>query len=176
MKQSPRNIFEIFSCSWALENFQPVPGSQIVGEGLRRSCSPQFPPVLFSCLPFLNSTDPTISQPGTGQKILGILEGSERIFPRKRSLGATGKNISDILACSSCATPFSVFTTFRRHLGSITEKTHGNMESIFLIDVEIQRYIAANNCHSQKGNKFVNFRLNFSYFCIENKGESKSKL
>ena len=26
----------------------------------------QFPPVLFSCLPFLNSADPTISEPGTG--------------------------------------------------------------------------------------------------------------
>ena len=109
MKQSPRNIFEIFSCSWALENFQPVPGSQIVGEGLRRSWSPQFPPVLFSCLPFLNSAGPTISQPGIGKKILGILEGSERIFPRKRSLGATGKNISDILAYSSRVPLLSVF-------------------------------------------------------------------
>ena len=28
--------------------------------------SPQFPPVLFSCLRFLNSADPTISEPGTG--------------------------------------------------------------------------------------------------------------
>ena len=28
--------------------------------------SPQFPPVLFSCLRFLNSADPTISGPGTG--------------------------------------------------------------------------------------------------------------
>ena len=32
----------------------------------RNPCSPQFSPVLFSCLPFLNSADPTISQPGTG--------------------------------------------------------------------------------------------------------------
>ena len=39
---------------------QPVPGSQIVGE------TPQFFPVLFSCSRFLNSTDPTISEPGTG--------------------------------------------------------------------------------------------------------------
>ena len=31
-----------------------------------RPCSSQFPPVLFSCLPFLNSADPTISEPGTG--------------------------------------------------------------------------------------------------------------
>ena len=34
-----------------------------------RSCrtfSPQFPPVLFLCLRFLNSADPTISEPGTG--------------------------------------------------------------------------------------------------------------
>ena len=29
-------------------------------------CSPQFPPVLFSCLPFLNSADSTISEPGIG--------------------------------------------------------------------------------------------------------------
>ena len=29
-------------------------------------CSPQFPSVLFSCLCFLNSADPTISEPGTG--------------------------------------------------------------------------------------------------------------
>ena len=28
--------------------------------------SPQFPPVLFSCLRFLNSADPTIWEPGTG--------------------------------------------------------------------------------------------------------------
>ena len=28
--------------------------------------SPQFPPVLFSCLHFLNSADPTILEPGTG--------------------------------------------------------------------------------------------------------------
>ena len=31
-----------------------------------RPCSPQCPPVLFSCLPFLNSADPTISEPGAG--------------------------------------------------------------------------------------------------------------
>ena len=29
-------------------------------------CSPQFPSALFSCLRFLNSADPTISEPGTG--------------------------------------------------------------------------------------------------------------
>ena len=34
------------------------------GEGCPRS--PQLPPVLFSCLRFLNSADPTISEPGTG--------------------------------------------------------------------------------------------------------------
>ena len=27
---------------------------------------PQFPPVLFSCLRFLNTADPTVSEPGTG--------------------------------------------------------------------------------------------------------------
>ena len=33
------------------------------------SCSPQFPSVLFSCLCFLNSADPTISEPGTGYTV-----------------------------------------------------------------------------------------------------------
>ena len=32
----------------------------------------QFPSVLFSCLPFLNSADPTISEPGTGYVSRGI--------------------------------------------------------------------------------------------------------
>ena len=34
--------------------------------------SPQFPPVLFSCSHFLNSADPTISEPGTGFDIIDI--------------------------------------------------------------------------------------------------------
>ena len=42
-----------------------------------------------------------------------------------------GKNIGDTLSCALCAT-FFVPTTFWRHLWSITEQTHGNMESIFL--------------------------------------------
>ena len=41
--------------------------------------SPQFPPILFSCLRFLNSADPTISEPGTGyntcRKIKGKVAG-----------------------------------------------------------------------------------------------------
>ena len=32
----------------------------------RRPSSPQFPPVLFSCSCFMNSADPTISEPGRG--------------------------------------------------------------------------------------------------------------
>ena len=37
--------------------------------------SPQFPPFLFSCLRFLNSTDPTISEPGTGYNSCSKIEG-----------------------------------------------------------------------------------------------------
>ena len=58
----------------------PVSGSQIVRKTRKKKareklaerekegspCSPQFSPVLFSCLRFLNSADPTISEPGTG--------------------------------------------------------------------------------------------------------------
>ena len=38
-------------------------------KGKRKGQSPlfsQFPPVLFSCSRFLNSADPTVSEPGTG--------------------------------------------------------------------------------------------------------------
>ena len=38
-----------------------------------RPCSSQFPPVLFSCLRFLNSADETISEPGTGYKVTSLL-------------------------------------------------------------------------------------------------------
>ena len=39
---------------------------------LHRPRSPQFPPVLFWCSHFLNSADPTISEPGTGYDITDI--------------------------------------------------------------------------------------------------------
>ena len=53
---------------------QPVPGSQTLGktrkkkvrEKLAGGKRKKFPPDLFSCLLFLNSSDPTISEPGTG--------------------------------------------------------------------------------------------------------------
>ena len=41
-------------------------------ERSRRSFCPQFPPVLFSCLRFLNSADSTISEPGTGYNLPGM--------------------------------------------------------------------------------------------------------
>ena len=41
-------------------------------ERSRRSFCPQFPPVLFSCLRFLNSANPTISEPGTGYNLPGM--------------------------------------------------------------------------------------------------------
>ena len=41
-------------------------------ERSRRSFCPQFPPVLFSFLRFLNSADPTISEPGTGYNLPGM--------------------------------------------------------------------------------------------------------
>ena len=46
-----------------LNQSSPVSGSQIVA--LCVSC-PRFPPILFLCLRFLNSVDPTISEPGRG--------------------------------------------------------------------------------------------------------------
>ena len=47
-----------------LSELQAEVGSQIVGICVS---SPWFPPILFLCLRFLNSVDPTISEPGTGQ-------------------------------------------------------------------------------------------------------------
>ena len=41
-------------------------GTRKVGGAGKSPRSSQFPPVLFSCLRFLNSVDPTISEPGTG--------------------------------------------------------------------------------------------------------------
>ena len=41
-------------------------------ERSRRSFCSQFPPVLFSCLRFLNSADSTISKPGTGYNLPGM--------------------------------------------------------------------------------------------------------
>ena len=41
--------------------------------------SPQFPPVLFSCLRFRNSADPTISEPGTGQND-GVIRGAHQSY------------------------------------------------------------------------------------------------
>ena len=51
---------------------------------------------------------------------------------RSQKTSKCGKNISDTLGCASCAI-FFVLTTFWRHLWSITEQTHGNMESICLL-------------------------------------------
>ena len=48
---------------------------------------------------------------------------------RSQKTSKCGKNISDTLGYASHAT-FFVLTTFWRHLWSITEQTHGNMESI----------------------------------------------
>ena len=47
-----------------------VKGTRKVG-GAGKS-SPQFPPVLFSCLRFLNLADPTISESGTGYNLPGM--------------------------------------------------------------------------------------------------------
>ena len=40
-------------------------GTRKVGGVGKRKKSPQFPPVLFSCLRFLNLADPTTLEPGT---------------------------------------------------------------------------------------------------------------
>ena len=47
---------------------------------------------------------------------------------RSQRMSKWGKNISDTLGCTSCAT-FFVLTTLWCHLWSITEQTHGNLES-----------------------------------------------
>jgi len=68
--------------------------------------SPQFPPVLFSCLRFLNSADPTISEPGTGYtkvrlkstetKVFLFLAASQLVFVASfRVLGTYHNFISD---------------------------------------------------------------------------------
>ena len=66
-------LFSIFlTCSRLSDSGEDaeVKGTRKVG-GARKS-SPQFPPVLFSCLRFLNSADPTISEPGTGYSLTGM--------------------------------------------------------------------------------------------------------
>ena len=52
---------------------------------------------------------------------------------RSQRTSKYGKNISDTLTCGSCATFFVLFT-FWRHLLSITEQTHGNMECETRVD------------------------------------------
>ena len=52
------------------------------------------------------------------------------LYTNKSQMSRRGQNISYIPDYASCATLF-VFTTFWRHLWSITVQTHGNMESIY---------------------------------------------
>ena len=49
---------------------------------------------------------------------------------RSQKTSKCGKNISDTLGSVRLGCHFSVLTTLWRHLWSITEQTHGNMESI----------------------------------------------
>ena len=49
---------------------------------------------------------------------------------RSQKTSKRGKNINDTLGYASCATYLFLPCTFWRHLWSITEQTHGNMESI----------------------------------------------
>ena len=51
------------------------------------------PPVLFSCLPFFNSADPTISEPGTGYRELAVRVGFSRpvkLAPNAMAIGSRG--------------------------------------------------------------------------------------
>ena len=49
---------------------------------------------------------------------------------RSQKMSQCGKNISDELSCASLVCHFIVLASFRRHLWSIIEQTHGNMQSI----------------------------------------------
>ena len=51
------------------------------GRRRRKRHSPQFPPVLFSCLHFLNSAEPTISESGTGYH--GVKKPTNRLATRR---------------------------------------------------------------------------------------------
>ena len=51
------------------------------GRRRRKRHSPQFPPVLFSCLRFFNSADPTISESGTGYH--GVKKPTNRLATRR---------------------------------------------------------------------------------------------
>ena len=78
-----------------------------------------------------------------------------RLFSNRwQSTSKCGKNISDKLGCASCAT--FVLTTFWRHLWSITEQTHCNMEC------QRDKFTQATACWNNWTAwvfRFVNFRF-----------------
>ena len=60
MPQPIRRTTQILACSWLSDSGEEAK------KKAREKLAGQFAPILFSCLRFLNSADPTISEPGTG--------------------------------------------------------------------------------------------------------------
>ena len=69
----------------------------------RRPSSPQFPPVLFSCSCFMNSADPTISEPGLGYVIgrTKAFKTIDRCCTRDRAEGGAGGALAPPLFCKN---------------------------------------------------------------------------
>ena len=74
LPQPIRRTTQILACSWLSDSGEEAKKKareKLAGRGKGKRKresprSPQFAPILFSCLRFLNSADPTISEPGTG--------------------------------------------------------------------------------------------------------------
>ena len=60
LPQPIRRTTQILACSWLSDSGEEAKKKS------REKLAGQFDPILFSCLRFLNSSDPTISEPGTG--------------------------------------------------------------------------------------------------------------
>jgi len=71
---------------------------------------------------------------------------------RSQKMSKCGKNISDTLACGSCAWLLGFLTFWYHHLWSITEQMHGNMEYAILFntfprDEECLAQVRCQTCH-----------------------------
>ena len=60
LPQPIRRTTQILACSWLSDSGEEAK------KKAREKLAGQFAPILFLCLRFLNSADPTISEPGTG--------------------------------------------------------------------------------------------------------------
>ena len=82
---------------------------------------------------------------------------------RSQKMSKCGKNISDTLGyCLMCH--FFVRITLWRHLWSITEQVHGNMESICLIETRVEVWENEKCCGNTRCRHFFEFSQTFLSF------------